>query len=93
MSAAPPPGVERDYPLARLTTVRTGGPADFFARPSELGALVEILRWAGAEGVADAIAAPRWVLASAGFDTWTAAGPPAVMLERHSPVACSRRRL
>ena len=28
-----PPGVERDYPLARLTTIRTGGPADFFARP------------------------------------------------------------
>ena len=41
-----PPGVERDYPLARLTTIRTGGAAEFFARveaqdasgaPAELG--------------------------------------------------------
>ena len=30
-----PEGVERDYPLARLTTVRTGGPADWFARPDD----------------------------------------------------------
>jgi UDP-N-acetylmuramate dehydrogenase len=52
VSAAPPPGVERDYPLARLTTVRTGGPADWFARPASDEALVAILRWAEAEGVA-----------------------------------------
>jgi UDP-N-acetylenolpyruvoylglucosamine reductase len=51
-TAAPPPGVERDYPLARLTTVRTGGPADWFARPASEEALVAILRWAAAEGVA-----------------------------------------
>ena len=30
-----PDGVERDYPLARLTTVRAGGPADLFARPDD----------------------------------------------------------
>ncbi len=52
MSAAPPPGVERDYPLARLTTVRTGGPADWFARPAGDVELVAILRWAKAAGVA-----------------------------------------
>jgi len=51
-TAAPPPGVERDYPLARLTTVRTGGPAEWFARPAAEGALVEILRWAGTAGMA-----------------------------------------
>ena len=51
-AAAPPPGVERDYPLARLTTVRTGGPADWFARPTEEDSLVAILRWAAAEGKA-----------------------------------------
>jgi UDP-N-acetylmuramate dehydrogenase len=51
VSATPPPGVERDYLLARLTTVRTGGPADWFARPVEVESLVEILRWAAAEGV------------------------------------------
>jgi UDP-N-acetylenolpyruvoylglucosamine reductase len=43
---SPPPGVERDYSLARLTTVRTGGPADFFARPSGERELIELLSWA-----------------------------------------------
>jgi UDP-N-acetylmuramate--alanine ligase len=42
----PPPGVERDYPLARLTTVRTGGPADFFARPATQDDLAALLAWA-----------------------------------------------
>jgi UDP-N-acetylenolpyruvoylglucosamine reductase len=46
-----PEGVERDYPLARLTTVRTGGPADLFARPDSDERLVELLAWAEAEGV------------------------------------------
>jgi UDP-N-acetylenolpyruvoylglucosamine reductase len=41
-----PAGVERDYPLARLTTVRTGGNADFFARPSTQDDLVALLAWA-----------------------------------------------
>jgi len=43
--------VERDYPLARLTTVRTGGPADFFARPSSEEGLVELLAWAQQGGI------------------------------------------
>ena len=43
-----PPGVERDYPLARLTTVRTGGPANFFARVETDGRLRELLGWADA---------------------------------------------
>jgi UDP-N-acetylenolpyruvoylglucosamine reductase len=51
-AVAPPPGVERDYPLARLTTVRTGGSADWFARPAEADSLVAILRWAAAEALA-----------------------------------------
>ena len=33
-----PPGVERDYPLARLTTIRTGGHGEFFARAGSLDA-------------------------------------------------------
>ena len=45
-----PDGVERDYPLARLTTVRAGGDADLFARPASEGELVELLAWAAAEG-------------------------------------------
>jgi UDP-N-acetylmuramate dehydrogenase len=48
----PPAGVERDYPLARLTTIRTGGPADFFARPDTPERLSELLAWADAEGIA-----------------------------------------
>ena len=34
-----PAGVEADYPLARLTTIRTGGQGDFFARPDNPEAL------------------------------------------------------
>jgi len=49
--SAPPEGVERDFPLARLTTVRTGGAADWFARPSDEEHLVGALRWAEAEGL------------------------------------------
>ena len=47
-----PGSVERDFPLARLTTVRTGGPADFYARPESEDELVELLRWAEADGLA-----------------------------------------
>ena len=48
---APPSGVERDFPLARLTTVRTGGAADWFARPVGAEQLVELLAWAAGEGL------------------------------------------
>ncbi len=44
--ASPPEGVERDYPLARLTTIRTGGPADYFARADSIERLGELLAWA-----------------------------------------------
>ncbi|HEX6117236.1 MAG TPA: UDP-N-acetylmuramate dehydrogenase [Solirubrobacterales bacterium] len=47
-----PAGVERDYSLARLTTVRAGGNADFFARPETTDALVELLAWARDEDLA-----------------------------------------
>jgi UDP-N-acetylmuramate dehydrogenase len=46
-----PAGVEADYPLARLTTVRTGGPTDFFARPDSADRLAELLSWAEGERV------------------------------------------
>lgn len=48
---SPPKGVERDFPLARLTTVRTGGPADFYARPESEDELVELLAWADQESL------------------------------------------
>jgi UDP-N-acetylenolpyruvoylglucosamine reductase len=46
-----PPGVVRDHPLARLSTIRTGGPAEFFARPRTLDELERLLRWAGEQGL------------------------------------------
>jgi UDP-N-acetylenolpyruvoylglucosamine reductase len=46
-----PGGIERDFPLARLTTVRTGGAADWFARPGDERRLRELLVWADAEGL------------------------------------------
>ncbi|MEX2448960.1 MAG: UDP-N-acetylmuramate dehydrogenase [Solirubrobacterales bacterium] len=49
--SAPPVDAERDFPLARLTTVRTGGEADWFARPEDEKRLVELLAWAGGEGL------------------------------------------
>jgi UDP-N-acetylenolpyruvoylglucosamine reductase len=51
-SREPPSGVQSDYPLARLTTVRTGGPADFFARPEGDEELIELLAWADRAGIA-----------------------------------------
>jgi UDP-N-acetylenolpyruvoylglucosamine reductase len=50
-----PENVQTDYPLARLTTVRAGGPADLFARPTFEAELVELLRWAAGEGVEVAV--------------------------------------
>src|SRR2546421_12387994 len=49
--ADPPPGIERDFPLARLTTIRTGGPAELFARAGSLDALEQLVAWAAAEGL------------------------------------------
>ena len=39
--------MQRDYPLARLTTIRTGGAAELFARPTSLPQLESLLAWAG----------------------------------------------
>jgi UDP-N-acetylmuramate dehydrogenase len=51
MSPAPE-GLQSDFPLARLTTVRTGGSADWFARPRSEADLLELLAWAGEEDLA-----------------------------------------
>ncbi len=49
--SAPPAAVEADFPLARLTTVRTGGAADWFARPTDAERLGELLAWAAGEAL------------------------------------------
>jgi UDP-N-acetylenolpyruvoylglucosamine reductase len=46
-----PEGVERDFPLDRLTTIRTGGPAEFFARAGSLRQLERLLAWAAGTGL------------------------------------------
>jgi UDP-N-acetylmuramate dehydrogenase len=50
MGATLPPGVQPDYPLAVLTTVRTGGNGEFFARPATTDQLVALLKWAQEHG-------------------------------------------
>jgi UDP-N-acetylenolpyruvoylglucosamine reductase len=66
---SPPAGVERDYPLARLTTIRTGGPADFFARTDSVERLAELLAWAEAEQIAVGVvgSGSNLLIADAGF--------------------------
>jgi UDP-N-acetylenolpyruvoylglucosamine reductase len=46
---ARPSSVQSDFPLARLTTVRTGGAAECFARAGSEAELLELLVWARAE--------------------------------------------
>ena len=64
-----PAGVERDFPLARLTTVRTGGPADFYARPDTPERLAELLAWTDVEGVQVGVvgSGSNLLIADAGF--------------------------
>jgi UDP-N-acetylenolpyruvoylglucosamine reductase len=47
---ASPSTVQANFPLARLTTVRTGGAAEFFARAGSDSELLELLSWCGAAG-------------------------------------------
>ncbi|HEU0024212.1 MAG TPA: UDP-N-acetylmuramate dehydrogenase [Thermoleophilaceae bacterium] len=65
----PPAGVERDYPLRRLTTIRTGGPADWYGRPESERQVVELLAWAEAEQVAVGVvgSGSNLLVADAGF--------------------------
>jgi UDP-N-acetylmuramate dehydrogenase len=67
--SAAPDGTQRDYPLARLTTVRTGGTADWFARPGSEAELLALLGWADGEGMALGIvgSGSNLLVADAGF--------------------------
>jgi UDP-N-acetylenolpyruvoylglucosamine reductase len=48
--APEPAGLQHDFPLARLSTVRTGGSAELFARASSETQLCELLAWASRAG-------------------------------------------
>ena len=43
--------IEEERPLARLTTIGTGGPARALARPETIAELEEALAWAGERGL------------------------------------------
>lgn len=64
-----PEGVLEAFPLARLTTIRTGGPADFYARPQSTESLVELLSWARAEDLEVGVigSGSNLLVADAGF--------------------------
>jgi UDP-N-acetylenolpyruvoylglucosamine reductase len=47
--------VQRDFPLARMATIRTGGDADYFARAGSNAQLRELLVWAAAIGAPVAV--------------------------------------
>ena len=64
-----PRDVASDYPLSRLTTVRTGGHGDYFFRPPSEQALAEALAWADAEGIEVGVvgSGSNLLIADAGF--------------------------
>jgi UDP-N-acetylenolpyruvoylglucosamine reductase len=55
VSASAPAAVQSDRPLQRLSTVRTGGRAEYFARAASEQELAELLSWAGEVGAAVSI--------------------------------------
>ena len=51
MAHAAPLGLRRAVALADFTTWKVGGPAQWFAEPDSAAQLLELLRWAQAEGL------------------------------------------
>jgi gamma-glutamyltranspeptidase/glutathione hydrolase len=88
------PGRRPPHTLCPAMATRDGDLAAVFgsmggdAQPQILLQLAARL-FGGAEGVADAIAAPRWALTgrASGFDTWTSGRPPGVAVEGQAPDA------
>ena len=65
-----PACVQADYPVSRLTTVGTGGPARWFGRPENRAALDEVLQWAEAEELETAVVGlgSNLLVADEGYD-------------------------
>ena len=87
-----PAFVERDVPIARLTTVGTGGPARWFARPETLEQLEELLAWRREEGLDMTVIGlgSNLLAADAGFDGLVVrlAGELAAIERREDVVHC-----
>ena len=69
MTGERPEALEADYPLDRLTTIRVGGKADFFATADEEGLLIELLAWADQADIAIAVvgSGSNLLVSDAGF--------------------------
>jgi UDP-N-acetylenolpyruvoylglucosamine reductase len=65
-----PEGLEQSFPLARLTTIGTGGPARWFARPTSMELLISALRFAREERLPLAVVGlgSNLLAADTGFD-------------------------
>lgn len=65
-----PAGVERGHSLARLTTIRTGGAAKFFAKAGSNSRVVELLAWAQDCGLEVGVigSGSNLLVADSGFD-------------------------
>jgi UDP-N-acetylenolpyruvoylglucosamine reductase len=65
-----PAGLEQHFSLARLTTIGTGGPARWFARPTGMQPLTAALRFAEEAGLAVAVVGlgSNLLVSDAGFD-------------------------
>ena len=67
---SPPACVKPDFPLARLTTIGTGGHARYLGRPRTVPELRELLGWAAEQGVETVIVGlgSNLLVADQGFD-------------------------
>jgi UDP-N-acetylenolpyruvoylglucosamine reductase len=70
VSPTRPALIEDLFPLARLTTIGTGGPARYFARPRDVADLAACLAWAGSQGVPFRVVGlgSNLLVADAGYD-------------------------
>ncbi len=62
--------LQRDVPLAPLTTLELGGPAKYFVRAEDESTLANAVRWAADEGVPSAIlgGGSNLIVPDAGYD-------------------------
>jgi gamma-glutamyltranspeptidase / glutathione hydrolase len=85
------PGRIPPHTLAPAVVTRPGGELEMvvgtMGGDTQPQVLLQLLArtLAGGESPGRAISAPRWILGSAGFDTWTGEGPDHVALEQGAP--------
>jgi UDP-N-acetylmuramate dehydrogenase len=79
--APEPKGLQRDFALARLSTVRTGGSAELFARAPSESQLCELLAWASGAGK------PVWVVGSGSNLLVADEGVPGLVLKLDGDLA------